>query len=83
MNIKRRTYFLPEVRLLIALAIVEKTSPAVTEAADLTASLIVSTIPIWKSFKMRRSIILPFLPATKPSEEKKKRKKNRRKIGHF
>lgn len=50
-------------RLFIAFAMVENTSR--TSVVPRTASLtIVSTMPIWKSFRMRRSIIFPFLPAT-------------------
>lgn len=57
------TYTFVEAFFPIALAIELKTSLA--SLVPCTASLTrVSTIPIWKSFKMRRSIILPFLPAT-------------------
>lgn len=58
----RVSYFF-DCRLFIAFAMVENTSR--TSELPRTASLtIVSTMPIWKSFRIRLSIIFPFLPAT-------------------
>lgn len=47
-----------------------------------TASLIDSTMPIWKSFKIRRSSIFPFLPATNENQTKnnKHEKKERKRM---
>lgn len=55
------TYAVP--LLPMAFAIDEKTSFTSVDCFT-TSDTMPSTMPIWKSFRMRRSIILPFLPAT-------------------